>query len=393
MNKSDLDCVINREGYDSVKLEGMKEIWGREDLLPMWVADMDIKTPAFIIKEINRLIEGGVLGYTREPTAWREAIEKWVWRRHGWKVKKDEISFIPGVVRGLLFVLHAFTKKGDRVLITPPVYPAFQSIVVENQRELVKAPLVYINGGYELDFELIKHKIRGCKLLLLCNPHNPGGVSWSKTDLVQLATICEEEGVLVVSDEIHADLTLPPHKHSTYATVSEEAAQNSITLMSPSKAFNIAGLSTSYSIIQNKRKNKIFTDFLTRNHLNTGHLFAYRSLIAAYQEEGSAWLDNLLLYISQNIAYVSDRLNHECPKITMIYPSASFLLFLDCNALQLSPKELEEFFVRDAGLALNSGISFGEEGKDFMRMNVGMPMQLLKQAIDQLKQAYVKRGF
>ena len=159
MNKSDLDCVINREGYDSVKLEGMKEIWGREDLLPMWVADMDIKTPAFIIKEINRLIEGGVLGYTREPTAWREAIEKWVWRRHGWKVKKDEINFIPGVVRGLLFVLHAFTKKGDRVLITPPVYPPFQSIVVENQRELIKAPLVYINGGYELDFELIKHKI------------------------------------------------------------------------------------------------------------------------------------------------------------------------------------------------------------------------------------------
>lgn len=237
--KYSFDEVIDRTGTAAVKIDGMKEVWGRTDLLPLWVADMDFATPPFILDAIRRRCEHPILGYTEKPESYYQAIIGWVKRRYGMEVSKEQLNYVPGIVAGLGMALNCFTAPGDKVMIMPPVYHPFAWLVQRNGRRLVECPLKLENGTYRMDLDLFRRSIKGVRVLILCNPHNPGGVVWTKEELEALADVCAEDNVIVFSDEIHADLTLPPHRHVPFAMISEHARNNSVTFMAPSKAFNM----------------------------------------------------------------------------------------------------------------------------------------------------------
>lgn len=378
--------IIDRRGTESVKWDAVSERWGRNDLLPMWVADMDFRTPSFVMNALRKRLEHEVLGYTFACEEWYTSIINWLQNRHGWKVKREELTFMPGIVRGLAFAIQCFTEKNDKVMVMPPVYHPFFLVTEKNKREVVYSPLVLRDGQYYIDFDRFRKDIQGCKLLILSNPHNPGGRVWTREELEQIAEICYESKTLVISDEIHADLTLPPYQHITFALVSEKARQNSLVFMSPSKAFNMPGLASSYCIIENKEICRCFQEYMEASELSEGHLFAYLSVAAAYSN-GTEWLDQVLAYIQSNIDFTDAFLSEYIPNIKMIRPQASYLVFLDCRTLGLNQKELVDLFVDGAHLALNDGTMFGKEGEGFMRLNVACPRSVLEKALKQLKKA------
>ena len=384
--KYNFDEIIDRRGTESVKWDAVSERWGRNDLLPMWVADMDFRTPPFVMEALRKRLEHEVLGYTFACEEWYTSIINWLQNRHGWKVKREELTFMPGIVRGLAFAIQCFTEKGDKVMVMPPVYHPFFLVTEKNKREVVYSPLVLRDGQYYIDFDRFRKDIQGCKLLILSNPHNPGGRVWTREELEQIAEICYESKTLVISDEIHADLTLPPYQHITFALVSEKARQNSLVFMSPSKAFNMPGLASSYCIIENKEICRCFQEYMEASELSEGHLFAYLSVAAAYSN-GTEWLDQVLAYIQSNIDFTDAFLSEYIPDIKMIRPQASYLVFLDCRTLGLNQKELVDLFVDGAHLALNDGTMFGKEGEGFMRLNVACPRSMLEKALKQLKEA------
>ena len=384
--KYNFDEIIDRRGTESVKWDAVSERWGRNDLLPMWVADMDFRTPPFVMEALRKRLEHEVLGYTFACEEWYTSIINWLQNRHGWKVKREELTFMPGIVRGLAFAIQCFTEKGDKVMVMPPVYHPFFLVTEKNKREVVYSPLVLRDGQYYIDFDRFRKDIQGCKLLILSNPHNPGGRVWTREELEQIAEICYESKTLVISDEIHADLTLPPYQHITFALVSEKARQNSLVFMSPSKAFNMPGLASSYCIIENKEICRCFQEYMEASELSEGHLFAYLSVAAAYSN-GTEWLDQVLAYIQSNIDFTDAFLIEYIPNIKMIRPQASYLVFLDCRTLGLNQKELVDLFVDGAHLALNDGTMFGKEGEGFMRLNVACPRSVLEKALKQLKKA------
>lgn len=384
--KYNFDEIIDRRGTESVKWDAVSERWGRNDLLPMWVADMDFRTPSFVMNALRKRLEHEVLGYTFASEEWYTSIINWLQSRHGWKVKREELTFMPGIVRGLAFAIQCFTEKGDKVMVMPPVYHPFFLVTEKNKREVVYSPLVLRDGQYYIDFDRFRKDIQGCKLLILSNPHNPGGRVWTREELEQIAEICYESKTLVISDEIHADLTLPPYQHITFALVSEKARQNSLVFMSPSKAFNMPGLASSYCIIENKEICRCFQEYMEASELSEGHLFAYLSVAAAYSN-GTEWLDQVLAYIQSNIDFTDAFLSEYIPNIKMIRPQASYLVFLDCRTLGLNQKELVDLFVDGAHLALNDGTMFGKEGEGFMRLNVACPRSVLEKALKQLKKA------
>ena len=384
--KYNFDEIIDRRGTESVKWDAVSERWGRNDLLPMWVADMDFRTPSFVMNALRKRLEHEVLGYTFACEEWYTSIINWLQSRHGWKVKREELTFMPGIVRGLAFAIQCFTEKGDKVMVMPPVYHPFFLVTEKNKREVVYSPLVLRDGQYYIDFDRFRKDIQGCKILILSNPHNPGGRVWTREELEQIAEICYESKTLVISDEIHADLTLPPYQHITFALVSEKARQNSLVFMSPSKAFNMPGLASSYCIIENQEICRCFQEYMEASELSEGHLFAYLSVAAAYSN-GTEWLDQVLAYIQSNIDFTDAFLSEYIPNIKMIRPQASYLVFLDCRTLGLNQKELVDLFVDGAHLALNDGTMFGKEGEGFMRLNVACPRSVLEKALKQLKKA------
>lgn len=385
--KYSFDEVIDRTGTAAVKIDGMKEVWGRTDLLPLWVADMDFATPPFILDAIRRRCEHPILGYTEKPESYYQAIIGWVKRRYGMEVSKEQLNYVPGIVAGLGMALNCFTVPGDKVMIMPPVYHPFAWLVQRNGRRLVECPLKLENGTYRMDLDLFRRSIKGVRVLILCNPHNPGGVVWTKEELETLADVCAEDNVIVFSDEIHADLTLPPHRHVPFAMISEHARNNSVTFMAPSKAFNMPGMAASHTVIYNEGLRKRFVSYLDAGELDMGHVLAYPAVEAAYTQ-GDEWLEQCLAYVQANIDYVEAYLQENLPAIQAMRPQASYLVWLDCRKLGLSQEALVDFFVSGARLALNDGAMFGKEGEGFMRMNVGCPRSILEQAMKQLKEAY-----
>lgn len=385
--KYSFDEVIDRTGTAAVKIDGMKEVWGRTDLLPLWVADMDFATPPFILDAIRRRCEHPILGYTEKPESYYQAIIGWVKRRYGMEVSKEQLNYVPGIVAGLGMALNCFTAPGDKVMIMPPVYHPFAWLVQRNGRRLVECPLKLENGTYRMDLDLFRRSIKGVRVLILCNPHNPGGVVWTKEELEALADVCAEDNVIVFSDEIHADLTLPPHRHVPFAMISEHARNNSVTFMAPSKAFNMPGMAASHTVIYNEGLRKRFVSYLDAGELDMGHVLAYPAVEAAYTQ-GDEWLEQCLAYVQANIDYVEAYLQENLPAIQAMRPQASYLVWLDCRKLGLSQEALVDFFVSGARLALNDGAMFGKEGEGFMRMNVGCPRSILEQAMKQLKEAY-----
>ena len=380
------DEVVCRKHTDALKLEALAPRWGRTDLLPMWVADMDFKTPPFIVEVMKKRMECEVFGYTARPESWYEAIISWQARRHQWTITKEMISFVPGVVPALAIAVQAFTERGEKVMIQQPVYNPFAQVIRNNHRELVNCPLELKDGQYHINFEVFEEKIKGCKLFLFCHPHNPGGRVWTREELQKVAAICAQNNVIIVADEIHADLTLPPYQHIPFATVSEEAAQNSVVFASPSKAFNMAGLATSYAVITNPTLRRRFESYVEGNELAAGNVFAFNTVVAAYNK-GEEWLQQMLNYVQGNVDEVIHYIKKYIPQLKVIVPQASYLVFIDFSALQLSQKEIVALCTDKAHLALNDGAIYGEEGKGYMRINLACPRSVVKQALIQLKEA------
>lgn len=387
--KYNFDEVIDRRNSDALKLEALKSRWGREDLIPMWVADMDFRTPPYIVDTIRKRCDNGILGYTSVPDNWSGSIISWLKMRYGWHVSGEMLTFSPGIVQGLAFALQAITNEGDMVMVLPPVYHPFFLITQKNNRKVVFSSLELKDGKIEIDFDKFRNDIKGCKVFILCNPHNPGGRVWSLDELKKIAEICHENGTLVFSDEIHADMTFPGRRHIPFATVSEMAKMNSVTFMSPSKAFNMPGLASSYVVIENEKIREQFKRYMEASELDLGHVFAFIGTIAAYSN-GTEWLDQMLEYVTGNIDYLINFCSERMPKIKPIRPEASYLVFLDCRELGLDQPSLVDFFVDSAHLALNDGSIFGKEGRGFMRMNVACPRSVLVKALSQLEEAYVR---
>ena len=382
--KYDFDRVIDRSNTGAIKVERMKELYHRDDILPMWIADMDFAAPDYILNALKQRLDHPIIGYTQRNEDWHRSIINWQKSQHGWDIRKEWLSFIPGIVPGIAFAIQCFTKPGDKILIQPPVYPPYINVPTNNGRIIVEAPFT-IDDTLHMDMDLFAEKARGCKLFLLCHPHNPGGKVWSRKELIQMAEICKQEGVIVVSDEIHADLTLPGHTHLPFAEVSQAANDISITFGSPSKAFNIAGLVSSYAVVPNDELRRQFFEYLEDNELTLGHLLAFIGVAAAYSN-GTQWLEECLSYIQGNIDMLKDALE-EVPQIKLIVPQASYLVLLDCREMKLTPEELNDFFINKAGIMLNNGIEFGTQGKGFMRMNIAVPRSVLQEAIKRIKQA------
>ena len=378
------DQIIDRRGTDALKIDAVPSIWGRDDLMPLWVADMDFATPPFIVEALRRRLDHEVIGYTVRTPQWASSIVAWQQSRYGWGIQPEWLNFVPGIVPGIAFVISCFTEPGDTVLIQPPVYHPYIHVPTNLGRTLRRNRLDLVDGQYQIDFERFERDVRGCKLFLLCHPHNPGGRVWTEEELCRIAEICHREGVIVVSDEIHADLTLPPYQHVPFAKVSAEAAECSITLMSPSKAFNMAGLTSSYSIISNEALRERFHRHLEHSELNLGHAFAFIGVAAAYSH-GTEWLDQMLAYVQGNIDYMEQYLATSLPQVGMIRPQASYLVFLDFRKLGLSQAELNKLIVEKARLALNDGAMF--EGEGFMRLNAASPRSVIEEAMHRLSDA------
>ena len=380
------DEVVCRKHTDALKLEALAPRWGRTDLLPMWVADMDFKTPPFIVEVMKKRMECEVFGYTVKPESWYEAIISWQKRRHKWTITKEMISFVPGVVPALAMAVQTFTQRGEKVMIQQPVYNPFAQVIRNNHRELVNCPLELKDGQYHINFKLFEKKIKGCKLFLFCHPHNPGGRVWTLEELKKVATICAQNNVIIVADEIHADLTLLPYEHIPFASVSEEAKQNSVVFASPSKAFNMAGLATSYAVIANPTLRRRFESYVEGNELAAGNVFAFNTVVAAYNK-GEEWLQQMLTYVQGNIDEVVSYIKENIPQLKVIIPQASYLVFIDFSALQLNQKDIVALCTNRAHLALNDGSIYGEEGNGYMRINLACPRSVVRQALAQLKDA------
>lgn len=381
------DKIIDRNGTNCLKVDALQERYGSSDLIPLWVADMDFKAPPAVIDAIIKRAQHGIFGYTRPSQEYHDSIRNWLDKHHDWQIKQEWTSFIPGIVKGIGFVVSCFTDRNDKIIIQPPVYHPFRIIPTLQHREVIDNELILKENRYYMDLEGLKNKIDlGAKILILCNPHNPGGRVWTKQELIDLAEICYDNNVLVISDEIHADLVHKGHKHIPFATVSDKAAMNSITFMAPSKTFNIAGIVSSFSVIPNQKIRDKFHAYLESFELEEGYIFAYTATQAAYQH-GEEWLVQAKEYIWGNIQFVDNYLKENIPQIKAMIPDASYLIWLDCRDLNLSQPQLEDLFVNKAKLALNTGTMFGKGGEGFMRLNVGSPRSILAKALAQLKDA------
>lgn len=392
--KYNFDEIVERRGTQSLKYDTEMKLWGRDDLLPLWVADMDFRTPPFIMEAINGKIKQGILGYTVPDEEYFLSFINWSERRYGMTVKREEIHYIPGIVPGIYMLMNALTSPGDKVMIQPPVYHPFRQVTEATGRQVVNNRLKTENGRFVMDYEAMERDMPGCRLFILCNPHNPGGRVWSAGELSRLADIAAKNGTTVISDEIHADMTFPPRRHIPFATVSAAARNNTITLMAPTKTFNLPGVVSSQVIIFNEKlREKIFS-YLDNNHIGGGNAFAYAASSAAYSPDGEEWLSQMLRYVEGNISFIGEFTEKNTPKIKVMKPEASFLVFLDCRQLGFTAQsDLETFFVNDARLGLNTGVMFGPGGEGWMRLNAASPRSVIEQAMKNLKQAYDARRF
>lgn len=388
----DFDKIIDRHGTGALALDVLQERYGKADLMPLWVADMNFATPQFITDAMKRRLDHSLFGYTVVPKDFWLTVTRWIETHHQWTVREEWMRFVPGIVKGIGFVVNVFVKPDEKVIIQPPVYHPFRLTPAGNGREVVMNPLIrHDDGNYSMDFDnLAEVADNKCRLLILSNPHNPAGIVWDEETLRRLAHFCAERGIIVISDEIHCDMALFGNRHHPFASVSEEAAQCSITFGAPSKTFNIAGIVSSYCIVPNEElRNRLFS-WMAANELDEPHIFAPIATMAAFNE-GEEWRRQMLHYIEGNIMFVEDYLKENIPQIKPLRPQASFLVWLDCRGLHLQHDALVSLFVDEAGLALNDGEMFGKGGEGFMRMNIASPRAVLREALGRLKDAVERR--
>lgn len=381
------DRIIPREGTGAVKLEWREQLFGREDVIPMWVADMDFAVPPCVSEAIRKRAEHPIYGYTALTDGYYEAIIGWQRRRLGWEIQKEWIFFTPGVVTALNLLVETFTRPGDGVIVQPPVYFPFFWAVERNGRKLLLNRLREENGIYGIDWEDLETQVRsGAKMLILCSPHNPVSRAWTRGELERLGRLCLEHGVLVLSDEIHGDLAMPGHTHIPMATLSEEIAKNTITCIAPSKTFNLAGLFTSSVIIPDEALRKKYQETQDRIHLSP-NIFGMVASEAAYTH-GDEWLEALLSCISHNASLVEQAFSQRLPRVKVSPLQATYLLWLDFREFGLNDEEVGKTLAEKAGVGLSPGKMFGPGGEGFQRMNIGCPRPILEQALEKIINAF-----
>lgn len=387
----DFDTVPNRRGTNCFKYDFAREMGMPEDVLPLWVADMDFPTAPAVLERLHALAEHGIFGYTGVKDAYFSAVHNWYAQRFGWETQRSWLVTTPGVVFAIAIAIRAFTQKGDAILIQQPVYYPFANKVTENDRQLVVNPLVLKNGRYEMDFADMERKIADnhVKMLLLCSPHNPVGRVWTKEELLRVGEICQKHGVLVVSDEIHADFTYAGHTHRVFASVKSKFADFTITCTAPSKTFNLAGLQNSNIFIPNRQLRHAYKKELSACGCGGTNCMGMAACQAAY-EAGADWLEQLKQYLAGNLAYVRQFLREKLPDIALIEPEGTYLVWLDLRKLGLTEQQQRQLIVQDAKLWLDTGTLFGQGGEGFERINIACPRATIEQAMQRLERAVHK---
>ena len=388
MNRYDFDSVIDRRGTYATKYDGLDQVFGRHDVMPLWIADLDFAVCPDIIAALRHRIDHPVLGYSAAPDSYWESIINWQKHRHGFEIKREEMTFIPGVVKGIGYAINFFSNRGDKIVIQPPVYHPFRSVIEGNERIVAENPLIFDGETYTMDLKGLAEVIERekHKMMILCNPHNPVGLQWSKETLQEVARLCHNAGMVVVSDEIHGDLMLGGRKRVPFVDVSDDARAVAITLGAPSKTFNIPGLVSSWIVVKDEGLRRPFYHWLEVNEFSAPVLISTIGAEAAYTH-GEQWLDEMLAYVAGNIEFVNSFLKENCPKVKAVMPEASFLVWLDFRGLGLCQKDLMNMLLEKAHLALNDGSMFGEQGVGFMRLNVGTPRCVLKEALEHIAEA------
>ncbi|MBQ8222915.1 MAG: PatB family C-S lyase [Bacteroidales bacterium] len=383
----DFDKVIDRRNTECVKYDKREDVFGKADVIPMWVADMDFPTADFIREAVIERAKGDVYGYTFREDEYYESIAQWIERHHQWKTKKEWMAFTPGVVSAFNMAVMGLTNEGDEIIIQPPVYHPFFYAVNNHNRKLVQNTLIDTEDGFVMDYDLLEKQAKTAKMLILCNPHNPVGRSWKKEELLRLGEICMRNNVLVFSDEIHCDLVMPGFKHTPFASLSEEFAHNSITAHAASKTFNLAGMATSTVIIPNEKLRNKFVDYVHSTESDLGNIFGKIATKAA-MEKGDEWHSQLINYIKGNIDFATDFIRKEMPKVRIHETEATYMIWLNFKDYGYSDEELNRKMIHEAGLGLNSGNLFGKDGECCMRVNLACPRSVVEKALMQMKDVF-----
>ncbi len=376
---------IDRLKSNSEKYSLRKKLFKTDDVLPMWVADMDIVTPPFIVDKIQERLRHPILGYEQMPDSAYNAQIEWMKRRHDLHVNREWMRYSHSVVASINLAIKAYTDIGDKIIVQTPVYFPFMSCIANNERHILKNPLkVDEDGDYTFDLDDLKSKIdKDTKLLLLCSPHNPVGRVWREDELMALAEVCLQNNIKVFADEIHCDLVFKPHKHIPFSSLSDEIRDITVTAIGPAKTFNLAGLSISTVVIADEYMRKSFDKVYDSIHFAEGNILSHVAFESAYMD-GDVWLDELMEYLTCNIQLLQDTLSRYDNRLTCKYPQGTYLVWLNCKQLMLNDRELRELFIKKAKLGLSPGISFGREGSGFMRINIAVPQATMKKALKRL---------
>lgn len=380
--------LVNRENSACEKYDARTQIFSRADIIPMWVADMDFETPDFIVDAMKRRLEHPIFGYSFRDQAYNSSIVGWVARRSGWKIEATWLDFAPGVVAGLVYAIQAFSTQGDGVVIQTPIYPPFMGVTTRNHRRVLENPLKEQDGIFTIDFEDLDAKLSKAKIFMMSNPHNPTGRAYTLEELRRIGELCVKHDVTILSDEIHSDIIQSPHRHIHIASICKEFADRTVTMIAPSKTFNLAGLSTSVSIVSNPQMRERLYEQTMTMHADQGNILGAVALQAAYNY-GDSWVDQMNEYVGANMDYVVEFLSRNIPSIRCRKSEATYMLLLDFRAWleDMTHEQIYSFLIDEAHLGLNTGTRFGERGTGWFRLNVATPLSVVEKAMEQLLEA------
>ena len=383
--KFNFDKIIDRTNNFSAKWSEMNKNFGTNNLLPMWVADMDFLTAPCVMEALKDRLEQGIFGYTTRPSSYNESIVNWLDNRFSWKINQEWLMFSPAVITSISLLIQNLTQKNDKTMIQEPVYSPFHSIVESNERSLVISPLVKLDdGSYVMDYEDIEAKIKDVKVFILCNPHNPVGRVWTREELTRLGEICLKHNVLVISDEIHSDIILKNHKHTPFASISKEFSENTITCMAPTKTFNLAGLQSSFLVISNPYYYEVMDKAFSILDIKRNNAFSLVATEAAYNY-GEDWLYELIKYIEDNVDFAIDYIKNHMPQLKVKKPEGTYLLWVDFSNLNVDKKDLKNALINKGRIALSDGSSFGIGGDGYYRINLACPRSMVLEGLKRIE--------
>lgn len=383
--KFNFDKIIDRTNNFSAKWSEMNKNFGTNDLLPMWVADMDFLTAPCVMEALKDRLEQGIFGYTTRPSSYNESIVNWLDNRFSWKINQEWLMFSPAVITSISLLIQNLTQKNDKIMIQEPVYSPFHNIVESNERSLVISPLVKLDdGSYVMDYEDIESKIKDVKIFILCNPHNPVGRVWTREELTRLGEICLKHNVLVISDEIHSDIILKNHKHTPFASISKEFRENTITCMAPTKTFNLAGLQSSFLVISNPYYYEVMDKAFSILDIKRNNAFSLVATEAAYNY-GEDWLYELIKYIEDNVDFAIDYIKNHMPQLKVKKPEGTYLLWVDFSNLNVDKEDLKNALINKGRIALSDGSSFGIGGDGYYRINLACPRSMVLEGLKRIE--------